>query len=459
MALMELGICSKEVLDLQKDLNKIFGSGKPPADGTYDEKTRDWVNTFQTRMGLKSTGKVDSSTLLAIDNALIPRKKIIINGKEIYVTKEGLAELRAKARANAVKAVKPFVAMAKEAKGYRDFFKKQRDDNWFSGIIEFSAGVDFPSKALFDKAIKDAEGMVKDAKSGKLTVKDMDKRAKSIKTALQAIQKYRDKLHDGGDDLVGKVTLVRDGCVLTLEIYAALGTGGASWGVQVGAAAGMGAYKGVLKEVDKASSGKEVTIKSVAFGAFKSAAIEGSVGLIMKGGGKGLGGFADDVAEAAIKKVGTGTAKKKVAEYVIRGVNGGAQKVVEDGLKALPGVADPNKKITRDDVIKGVALSFVTGAGLKMISPVADDYAKKASAKITSEELFKGFGKIDHAKAYAEGGKKIIDAAGSKAMGDVLKDWTASKDPKKFEVEVKKKIMKDSKVKTWVKKAAKSHKK
>lgn len=459
MALMEIGNCSNEVKDLQKDLNKIFGSGKPPADGTYDEKTRDWVNTFQTRMGLRSTGKVDSSTLLALNNALVPRTKVIVKGKEIYVTKEGLAELQAKARANAVKATKPFVAMAKEAKGYRDFFKKQRDDNWFSGIVEFSAGVDFPSKALFDKAIKDAEGMVKDAKSGKLTVSGMDSRAKSIKKALRAIQNYRDKLHDGGDDLVGRVTLLRDGCVVTLEIYAALATGGASWGVQVGAAAGMGAYKGVLKEVDKASSGKEVTLKSVAFGAFKSAAIDGSVGLIMKGGGKGLGGFADDVAAAAIKKVGTGTAKKKVAEYVIRGVNGGAQKVVEDGLKALPGVADPNKKITRDDVIKGVALSFVTGAGLKMISPVADDYAKKASAKFTSDEFFKGLGKIDHAKAYAEGGKKIVDLAGSKAMDVVLKDWTASKDPKKFEVEVKKKIMKDSKVKTWVKKVAKTHKK
>ena len=96
---------------------------------------------------------------------------------------------------------------------------------------------------------------------------------------------------------------------------------------------------------------------------------------------------------------------------------------------------------------------------MKMISPVADDYAKKASAKFTSEGFFKGLGKIDHAKAYAEGGKKIIDAAGSKAMSEVLKNWTPSKDPKKFEVEVKKKIMKDSKVKTWAKKAAKSHKK
>lgn len=286
MALMEIGICSKEVLDLQKDLNKIFGSGKPAANSDYDEDTRYWVITFQTHMGLKPTGKVERSTLLALDDALVPRTKIIIKGREIYVTKEGLAELQAKARANAVKATKPFVAMAKVAKGYRDDAAKLRDDNWFiSRVIETYAGADLPSKSLFDKAIKDAKGMVQDAKSGKLTVSGMDKRAKSIKKALQAIQKYRDKLHDGGDDLVGKLTLLRDGCVVTLEIYVALATGGASWGVQVGAAAGMGAYKSVIKEVDKASSGKEVTLKSVAFGAFKSAVIEGSVGLIMKAGG------------------------------------------------------------------------------------------------------------------------------------------------------------------------------
>lgn len=446
---MELGVCSAEVKRLQKDMNAFFGTKRVEESGTFEEGTEHYLKLIQKKLGVKETGKGDKTTLRALNYALMPRTEIEINGKKAFVTSLELHALQQAAYARAAKDLQKFVVMAKEAEGYWNFHKQMKDNNWFSGIVDSYAGAKFPPKSEIDAAKKAATSMVTDALSGKdFNVK---RRSEPIRKALKNIQTYRNKLYDGGDDLIKKLEIVRDTSEISVQIMAAVATGGASWYVQVGVSASVGAYKGVMGELRKAKDAK-VTFNDISKSAMKNAVIEGTVGLIMKGGGKGVGGFADDVAEAAVKKVGTGTAKQAVKSYAIRFANGAGQKTVEDTLKLyVETKLDPKKKVTRDDLIKIAAGSVVSG-GLKSVGPVADKYAKKASKQFDASDFLEVSDKARQADMWKGGLEKAVESAGEGAVDRVLKTWGPKKNANLLEKEIRKQIKSDRKVLKVVKK-------
>lgn len=449
---MHIGECSAEIKQLQKDMNTLFGTKRLPEDGTFDEGTEHYLKILQKKLKVPATGEGDRKTLDAIAYALEPKTDVVVDGKTLTVTKKELEALEKAARAKAAKDLQKFVVMAKEAERYWIFHDQIRKDNWFSGIVDRYAKAEFPPKALMERAKKAAQSMVADALKGREV--DVKKRSEPIKKALSAIQTYRGKLYEGGDDLVGKLETVRDTCEVSVQVMAAVSTGGASWYVQVGVAAGTGAYKGVMGEMRRAKN-EDVTFEDIRNAAIKNAVIEGSVGLVMKGGGKGIGKFADDVAEEAVKTIGTGTAKKAVKGYAVRFVNGAGQKTVEDTMKLYVETRlDPKKKVTRDDLVK-LAAGSVVGGTLKAVGPVADAYAKKASAKFDASEFLEVTDKARQAEMWKAGVEKAVEAAGDDAVDRVLKKWDGKKPAKQFEEAVRKEILGDRKVKAAVKKAEK----
>jgi len=311
---MDLGTSSAEAKQLQKNMNTLFGAKRVPEDGSFDEGTQHYLKLLQKKLKVPETGKADKKTMRAINYALLPRTEIVVNGKKAWVTEPELKALQTSARANAAKQMQKFVVLAKEAELYWNFHKELKENNWFSGIVDTYAGATFPKKSIITTAVKAAEKMKTDAAKG--TTFNVKRSSEPIYKALKAMRDYRNKLHDGGDDLIKKLEFARDTSAVSVQIMAAVATGGASWYVQVGAAAGTGAYMGVISELKRAKDEK-VTFEDITNTALKNAVIEGTVGYIMKGAGKGVAGFADDAAEVAVKKIGTGSAKK--GALVLRG--------------------------------------------------------------------------------------------------------------------------------------------
>ena len=330
MAKLEYGVSSPDVKKLQQDINKIMGKGTVPEDGTFDESTRDKLAELQKKMGKMQTGTADKQTLADIKDAKVDRKLVTINSQSAYVTKAQLATLQSKANANAAAAVQGYVDMANHAKSTWDRHFKTRDANWFwSGVVDVAAGISFPKKGVIDKAVGAATAMKTAAAAGTLKKESLGSQSAPIRTAFAAMDQYEDELFGGGAGLIGQLQNIQTACVTVLQVSAAVATGGASWQVQVGVAAGMGAYEAVLGEIDKAPTDHKQSASSVAKAVFKGAAVDGGIALVMKGGGKGLGNFGDDVVKEAVKESAKGGSKALLKEYGKRALNGGGQKLIE----------------------------------------------------------------------------------------------------------------------------------
>jgi hypothetical protein len=448
MANIEYQTSSPQVKDFQAQLKK-FGY-KVPTDGSFDDKTLEAYNDLRGKLGMNGASKeVDNDFLKKMKEAEEPRTKVVIKGKEVWVTKAQLAELKQKAGARAGEAVQKYVSMSEEVKSLWDAHDTTRKANWFwSGAVEICTGADFPSAQVISAAVSAAKSLESKARACALTPSDLDSGVKPIQTAFKAMDTYRKDLFDGGETLITVLETVRDGCVVTLEVTAAIATGGASWEIQVGVSAGLAAYKQTLTEVDTASKTANYSIDQGVVNVFMAAVVDGTVGLMMKGGK--LGPFMDEVEKEAIKKAGSSVLKG----YIIKAINGGAQKMIEDGIKGLPGLADPKKKFTMKDFVEAAVESFVKGAGLKILGPVCDKY-NKGAGKLFSKIDFGKFGKGDLDKAGEAAVSKVIDIVGSAALKKVLDKWDEKKDPKKFEDEVRKEILNDPKVKKAVEDAKK----
>ncbi len=454
MAGIKHGESSKQAYDLQKLLNKTFGYNLKTT-GELDDATLIALQELKSNIGIKNSSQdVDVATLRAIAEAAVPRTKVVIKGKTAWVTKAQLATLKTKAGKRAGDAVKPYVNMANEAKLLWDAHEKARKANWFwSKAVDTATGATFPSKSMMDAAVSAAKSMESDAKSCTLTEASLSSRSKPIRTAFAAMDQYREETFGGGDQLVKNLETIRDGCVVTLQVTAAVATGGASWEVQVGVSAGLAAYEQVLKEVDTASKTKSYNISSGVTNVFIATVLDGTVGLLMKGGK--LGPFLDDVANEAVKRAGSSMLKA----YAIKCVNGGAQQMIEDGIKGLAGLMDPKKKFTFEDFVKAAAESFVKGAGLKVLGPICEKYGKKAGKNFSLDD-FKGLGKdIDLDKAGEAYVQKAIDTIGSAIVQDLLKKQDPKKPVKNFEADVRKAILADRRVKKAAQDAMKKKKK
>jgi len=430
-----------KIQEMQKLLNKSFGY-KLPENGALDEATLKAINDMQGKLGARSmSADVDPAFLEEMKEAAIPRTKIVVNGIEAWVTKGQLELFRKKNGERAGDAVTPLVSMANEVKSLWDAHESTRKANWFwSTAIEASTGATFPSSGQISSAVNAAKSLEKAARAGILFPAQLTSGSKVIREAYAAMDQYREELFDGGDELVRQLETIRDGCVVVLQVTAALATGGASWQVQVGVSAGVAAYEQVLKEVDKASKDGSYSVESGVVNVFMAAIVDGTVGLILKGGK--LGPFMDKVADKAVKEAGSAVLKK----FISKAVNGGAQQMIEDGIKGLPGLSDPKKKFTFEDFVKAATESFVKGAGLKILGPVCEKYGKGVGKQFSAKD-FEGLGKkINLDKAGEEAVKKTIENVAPAILQKVADGWDPKKDPGKFETEVRKEILSDPKV-------------
>lgn len=457
MANATYGTSSKENQALQKTINELRRQSLVPENGTFDEATRAELKQLQRDLGVSPTGEMDKATEAAIKEARSnKRTEITVNGKTAWVTKEEYEVIRAKAIAAAVDSLRGYVSKAQEARIYWDAHKQARDDNVICHLVDAWTGASFPDEGTIKAAEKAAEKMISDAKAGKSF--DPASRAAPIEAALKAMSDYRKATFDGGEDMIKDLTVVRDACTVTLAILGAVATGGASWQVYVAVNAGVGAYNGIVNEIDRAStSGKfDLSLGNVTLAALKSAGIEATIALILKGGGKGMGNMLDDAVKKAAAEATKGGFKAAVEVYAKRAASGAIQELVKTVIRLLGDATDPNKKLKPEDIKDKLVIAITLGAGLKLLGPVLEKYGENTAKQYSAKDLehyFKGLGKIDYKKAYADEGKKILEIIGKKVMEKKLKELQPD-GVKGLEKEVHAEILKDPELAAWAKKAA-----
>lgn len=453
MAKLQYGVSGQPVKTLQRQINKALGASRVKENGEFDEATAEALAELQENLGIQPSGVADGKTMDAIKDALIPRCAVKYKGQVYYLTKEEHADLLAKIKAKAKPPVQRYVEMATEVKSLWDAHNKTRDDNWFwSGAVDVATGAKFPPKSQIDAAVGAANAMASAAGAGTLTVAGLDAGAAKIRQAYAAIDQYREETFGGGAQLVKNLEMIRDGCIVVLEISAAVATGGASWQVQVAAGAAMGGYKAMLGEIDKASSDHTQTWESAALNIFAGAAIDGGAALIMKGKGKGMEKFIDKLAEKAAKKVAGEACKKAgtaaIKAFAIKAIQGGSKAAVEEAIKGVCKAFTPGSKVTAEEILESVAKKFVEGAVFQNLEGELSKFGKKL-AKHADPKMFKGLGKVDIDKAMAEGGKKVIEESYNRAIPWAVKQ--AHGDPKKISGLLTKKIGSDPVVTKWFK--------
>lgn len=437
-AKVEYGTSSTEVLEMQKYINNQFKT-KIPEDGTYGDQMAAAVNDLAGKIDYKASVKViDPAFVKAMEKAAEPRCLVTINGKEVAVTKAQLDALRLVAGKKAAESIRPYVSMMQEAKMYWDAHDKARSDNWFwSNVVDVAVGTKFPSAGMMNAGLAEAKALEAAARACDLTPEGLANGTGKIREAFAAMDQYREELFMGGDKLVDNLETIQSGCVITLQITAALATGGLSWEVQVGVSAGVAAYDQAMKEITKASKEGSYDIATGVGNTFLAAAVDGAAGLLLKGAK--VGKFLDEVANEAAVMAGT----KFLGPFLVKAVNGGAQQLIKDGIKGIAKIADPTSKITLEDIIKGAAKSFVTGALLKNLGAVCEKYGKGAG-KLFDAKDFDVFGKgADLDKAGTEAVKKAIEKIGPKVVESVVEDLQFGASDKVLEKKIRDGILKD----------------
>src|SRR5215211_294374 len=155
-ATAEYGVCSPEVKALQQNLNKVMKQCRVKATGTFDEETAAAVAQFQAEAGLPQSGKLDSATAEAIEQALIPRTEIIFQGKSYWLTKEEYADVSAKMAADVRQgssSAQPYLSMCQEVRILWNAHKEARDNNVvFAWIVDGASGANFPAEGVIAAA-------------------------------------------------------------------------------------------------------------------------------------------------------------------------------------------------------------------------------------------------------------------------------------------------------------------
>jgi peptidoglycan hydrolase-like protein with peptidoglycan-binding domain len=451
-----LGDKGPDVKDLQINLNEILGKGSVTLSGVYDDETAEAVEKAKAKAGLGNTsgGAPDAKLLKEIAEAAEPRTMVQIGSKKAYVTQAQYNELMSRASAAAVKAVRPFMNMAEDVKSLWEDHEKVRSGNPIGAfLVEKGTGANFPDRATVDKAIAIAREIEAEARTLSLDHKTLSARTAPIRQAYADLDQYIEETQLGGPKVAEYLTDLMNGCVVTLKVLTAVTTGGASWGVQVGAAAGMGAYENLVKEIDTASKVTNADVGGAIGNILKGATIEAAVGLIMKNKVAGIGNYLDDVTEAAVKKCGSSL----LDAYARKAANGGAQKLIEDGIKALPEIKDLSTELTPEKLLKVGVEKMLTGMAMGALGGLAEKYGGGALAKyFTTKELSGLTGKALN-KGAEEGVKKAIEEIGP----GVVKTFFEALKPKEgisesqVEKDLRKAILAHPKIAKAAKEAAK----
>jgi hypothetical protein len=128
--------------------------------------------------------------------------------------------------------------------------------------------------------------------------------------------------------------------------------------------------------------------------------------------------------------------------------------MIEDGLKGLPGLTDPSKKLTFEDLVNAAVTSFVKGAFIKPLGEYAKSYGDSASKMFKPEHF-----KVPKGTTFTKEGeqflKKTLEKVGGKIVDEVLSRMVPGTKPEKFEKDVREGILGDPEVKKAVEQAVK----
>ncbi|MFN3823484.1 MAG: peptidoglycan-binding protein [Pseudorhodobacter sp.] len=466
MADLEIGVQSKEVQQLQKDINKLYGKKVVPEDGSYDEKTAEMVADLQAKLNVgSSSGKVDRKTMAAIEDAMVPRTLINVKGKKYWVTQEEYYKIMTHASNKAVAVVQPYLSMAAEFETLWKAHESVRKSNKITAaVVDLATGAKFPDAAMVAQVKAAAKNIESLARSLSLDPGTLDREAAKIRKGFAAMDQYRGETFVGGDQLVKNLTVIRDGAVVTLKILVAIKTGGMSLKVQVAAAAGAGAYEGILKEIDSASTKTNVDLGTSALNVLESAVVDGVVALILKGGAKGLEQVPKKAAEAAAKEAAKGAGAAAIGalkSYGIKAIGSGVENVLEKALKKVPSLWRADKELKEGELVTELKEAFITGLAMGVLGKYLGDMSKDATKLIDAKALAKLMGERDLSDDIVEAVKEGIKITGEAHAAAEIERLTPAKsvDTSKISTNVQKRMAKDPVIRKKVEAAKKKKKK
>ncbi|HLY58540.1 MAG TPA: peptidoglycan-binding protein [Stellaceae bacterium] len=435
MAALQEGVSSPDVKKVQQQINEYYQASVVPESGEFDDATTKGVMRFQKDVKVRPTGIVDDATLKLLKNPpKIKAHHIQYNGQDYYLDEAEWKAFEKEACQASQPIVDGYQKKVDEVRNLWDAHRDARKETFFliPAIVDAWGGNTFPSESVIKSAETAVGAMQTAIKSGDVDGlrKALDKGYDPIAKATEAMKEYRDKLYDGGEDLIKKLEMVRDGSVTTLEILAAVATGGASIEVTAAVMGSVGAYKEVLNQIDKASKTANFDVVDAFGNVLVSGALDATVGALMHDQG-----FCGELTESVAKKLGA-TALKKfgsevVAKVAEKAIKEGLSKAIEKAIRDVVEACKPGSKMTLKKAAEDVADALIeggtTGAMFGSMDKQLEDFGKN-TAKYLGDYAFKGLGKVALDKAWSKGAEKIIEEATKRLAKGVLID--AADDPK-----------------------------
>lgn len=428
MATVQEGVSSTQVKNIQALINQYYMATIVAESGTFDEATTAAVKKFQADVKVRPTGIVDGNTMKLLQNP--PKEKaylLKVNGKEVYLSEADWKAFCKELCQKAAPTVDGYRNRAEEARNLWNAHKSARDGAWFlvPEMVDLWGDSKFPP----EKVIAAAESAVAAmkaamAKGDPVALRaSIDKGSGDVETAIIQVKNYRDNMYAGGEALIKDLNTLKDGCVLTLEVSAAVATGGSSVWVTGAVMAGLGSYKEVLVQIDKAGTkpGSFSTVDAVG-NVLVAGAVEGVVNALLHDasfGGKLTQGIASKMSGTAAKKLG----KDVVGKIVEKTVKNGLDKGIETTIKKFVEAFKPGSKVTMDDAVKEIAAEAAKGAAFGVAFGKCDDQIEgigKNYSKYFSSKDFKGLGDVDINKALSKGGEKAFESALDRAVKVVV---------------------------------------
>jgi peptidoglycan hydrolase-like protein with peptidoglycan-binding domain len=445
MADLKLGASGSDVKKLQQTINNLFQASVVEENGDYDEETRDKVAELQEKLDIgKSSGEADSATLKAFAKALEPKNYVELGPVEAYLDAQEMANLYDATRVIAAKTLGPLISMAKQFRVAWQAHDDARSNHYFwSNVLDVVTGASFPSAStakLVEAAAKDIES---EARNGTLTAASFADKSGIIRNGFAELDQYRDETFDGATDFTDTMEKTATACGEIVDVLMTVAMAGRSTTQQAVGAGTAGAYKAALGEVIKASKTPSYDVKMGVGRTLASGAVNAGIKALTKGavGAKVI----EDAEKRALSAAGESVVKK----FVARAFVGGAQNMIEEGLKGIPGLSDPNKKMKPEDLASAAAFAFINGAFIKELNGLCKVFGENAASKFKLESFLPKGTKLD--KAAEQGLKKVLNKAGLQAVATVMNNIEPGTKPAEVEKKMRAEIEGDSDVKKFVK--------
>ncbi len=360
--------------------------------------------------------------------------KLKFNGRDYLLTEEQYKEACAVMAKSMEPMARALEMKAAEARFLWDDLDQSRKETFFltREIADAVSASPFPKDAV----IKAAEAAAEKVKAS-LRTKDpheiaeaMSDASPKIEAASTAIHSYLESFFAGTDAIIKSLKLVRDSCAVSVDVLAAVASGGATVEIGVAVMASDGAYQSLLKEIERSGTDPKFTVASAA----TNVLIGGAVGALTRtllGNGALLEDVSKNLAEKAgaivLKRYGSQFAEKLATKIVEAELSGLVSKAVEDVIKSCK----PGSKMSLKQAAKDIATTLLTsaavGGALGGLNTQLEELSDK-SAFYFKPGVFKGLGEVDPKKAFAAGGDSIVEQAVTRLGAKPI--LNAASDPK-----------------------------